>query len=58
MIKLKGECIFSIIRALEDREKYAYVESLEDRLACRQALEFFKSLSFEIEKESKKVEIK
>ena len=51
MIKLKGEWIFSIIRALEDREKYAYVESLEDRLACKEALEFFRSLSFEIEKE-------
>ena len=58
MIKLKGEWIFSIVRALEDREQYAYDESLEDRLACRQALGFFKSLSFEIEKESKKVEIK
>ena len=57
MIKLKGEWVFSIIRALEDREQYAYDESLEDRLACKEALEFFKSLSFEIEKESHKANV-
>ena len=57
MIKLKGEWIFSIVRALEDREQYAYDESLEDRFVCKEALEFFRSLSFEIEKEFHKTNV-
>ena len=49
MIKLKAEWVFSIIKALETREQYAYDELLEDRFVCKEVLEFFRGLEFEVE---------